>query len=1157
MAFTHLHVHTQYSLLDGYAVIEKVCARAKELGMDSLAITDHGVMYGAVDFYRECKNCGIKPVIGCEIYVAPGSMLSKDPEKDRRMYHLVLLSENNTGYKNLIKIVSESFTRGFYYKPRADKELLRKYSGGIICTSACLAGEVQQCLVNGDYEAAKQAALEYRDIFGEDNFFLEIQDQGIEEEHGIYDDILRLHRETGIPLVATNDVHYVDKSDAAAHDVLLCIQTGSTLDDPDRLKFSGDEFYLKSEREMRALFPELPDAVENTHKIAERCNVEFEFGHLHLPQFDPPDGKTPDGYLRELCNDGFEKRYPEGGKELRERLEYELSTIESMGYVEYFLIVWDFINYAKSQGIAVGPGRGSAAGSIVSYCLGITDVDPIKYGLIFERFLNPERVSMPDIDVDFCYERRHEVIEYVQRKYGADHVAQIVTFGTMKAKLAVRDVGRVLGASYAEADSIAKAIPNMLGITIDKALEMNPELKKKYETDELARRIIDVSRQIEGMPRHASTHAAGIVITKEPVEEYVPLTMTEKGPATQFTMVTIEELGLLKMDFLGLRNLTIIRDAQEMIRKNHGVDIDFENIEYDDPAVFRIISDGNTDGIFQLESGGMTSFMKELKPDCLEDIIAGIALYRPGPMASIPTYIDNKKNPDHIRYLDPSLEPILSVTYGCMVYQEQVMQIVRDLAGYSYGRSDIVRRAMSKKKKEVMLREREVFIYGQTDEDGNVTVPGAVRNGVPEDAAKQIYDQMVSFASYAFNKSHAAAYAVVGYETAYLKAHYPAEFMAALMSNFMGSSVTIAEYIRNCEQMGIKVLPPDITTCGRDFTVRDGDILFGLKAVKGVGDGVVDAIVEARKRNGVPKTIFDFIDGIDISKVNKGAVESLIRAGATSSLEGNTAQHLAVYGQLMEAAQNDARRNVAGQISLFDTGSPMVGDSGLSRKLPDIADFDRRTKAAMEKSMLGIYLTYHPLKEYEDVILKITNISSRDLKASQDPEDPAAPAVRDGQPVVCAGIVTNVRTIITKTNRMMASVGLEDLFGEMEIIVFPKTYEQYSALLRDDAVVAISGRVDYNDEDDSKIIASKISGLEEYQAAGGGPVKFRIPPGADAEGLFGELKNVILHNKGDRDVIIYMPEGKALRGSASMRVSGSEKMRREAEDLLGTENVKC
>ncbi|MEE3363047.1 MAG: DNA polymerase III subunit alpha, partial [Anaerovoracaceae bacterium] len=798
------------------------------------------------------------------------------------------------------------------------------------------------------------------------------------------------------------------------------------------------------------------------------------------------------------------------------------------------------------------------AGSIVSYCLGITDVDPIKYGLIFERFLNPERVSMPDIDVDFCYKRRHEVIEYVQKKYGRDHVAQIVTFGTMKARLVVRDTGRVLGASYAETDAIAKAIPNVQKITIDKALEMNPELKNKYENDPEAKRIIDVSRELEGMPRHASTHAAGVVITKEPVEEYVPLTMTEKGPATQFTMVTIEELGLLKMDFLGLRNLTIIREAQEMIKKNHGVDIDFENMEYDDPEVFKIISDGNTDGIFQLEGGGMRTFMKELKPDRLEDIIAGIALYRPGPMASIPTYIDNKKNPDHIRYLHPSLEPILSVTYGCIVYQEQVMRIVRDLAGYSYGRSDNVRRTMSKKKKEEMLRERDVFIYGQTDEDGNVTVPGAVRNGVPEEAAEQIFSQMVSFASYAFNKSHAASYAVIGYETAYLKAHYPAEFMAALMSNFMGSAVSVATYIRNCEQMGIKVLPPDVTTCGRDFTVKDGAILFGLKAVKGVGDNVVDAVVSARETRGVPRTIFEFIDGIDISKVNKGAVESLIRAGATSSLEGNTAQHLAVYGQLMDAAQSDARRNVAGQISLFDTGSPVIDDSGLSRKLPDIADFDRRTKASMEKSMLGIYLTYHPLKEYEDTILKITNISSADLKASQDPEREGRPSVRGGQPAVCAGIVNSVRTIVTKTNRIMASVGLDDLVGEMEIIVFPKTYEQYSAFLKEDAVIAISGRVDYNDEDDSKIIASKISDLESLASgAGSGPVKFRIPPSDDVQAMFGELKNIILHNKGGRDVIIYMPGGKTLRGSEAMRVSGSAGMRREAEDLLGPENVKC
>ncbi len=857
MAFTHLHVHTEYSLLDGASRIDDLVSHARELGMTSLAITDHGVMFGVIDFYRECLKQGIKPIIGCEVYTAARTLFDKDSEKDKHMGHLVLLAENDTGYKNLMKIVSEGYRHGFYYKPRIDKNVLRQYSEGLIALSACLAGEVQHRLLNRDYAGAKKEALEMREIFGENSFFLELQDQGLEEEMRILPDMKRLHEETGIPFVATNDVHYVRQEDAVAQDVLMCIQTASTIDEDNRMRFPNDQFYLKSEDEMRRIFANIPEACDNTAAIAERCDVTFRFGELHLPDFSAPDGMTNREYLRKLCEEGLQQRYKaadsEKMAELHARLDYELSTIENMGYVEYFLIVWDFINYAKNKGIMVGPGRGSAAGSIVAYTLRITDIDPIKYDLIFERFLNPERVSMPDIDIDFCYERRGEVIDYVIEKYGEDKVSQIITFGTMKAKQAVRDVGRVLNVSYPETDAIAKAIPFALKMTIDKALETSPELKAKYESEETTRRVIDMARAIEGMPRHASTHAAGVVISKESIDEYVPLYLADKGLSTQFNMTTIEELGLLKMDFLGLRNLTIIRDALEMIEENHGVKIDFASMDYDDPAVYDMISRGNTQGIFQLESGGMTQLMKNLRPDCFEDVVAGISLYRPGPMSSIPTYIDNKKHPESIEYIHESLEPILSVTYGCLVYQEQVMRIVRDLGGYSYGRSDLVRRAMSKKKMDVMLEEKEYFIHGKTADDGTVEIAGCVRNGVPEEAAEEIFNQMVSFAEYAFNKSHAAAYAVLAYETGYLKVHYPVEFMAALLTSVMGDADSTAKYIRNCVDMGIEVLPPDVNESGKKFTVSDGKIRFGLLGVKNVGEGPADAIIEAREAKGLPE----------------------------------------------------------------------------------------------------------------------------------------------------------------------------------------------------------------------------------------------------------------------------------------------------------------
>ena len=1014
MGFTHLHVHTEYSLLDGAARIKDVVAKARELGMTSLAITDHGVMFGVIDFYRECIKNGIKPIIGCEVYTAARTMDDKDAEKDKHQGHLVLLAKDNTGYHNLIKIVSESYTRGFYYKPRVDKELLRRYSEGIIALSACLAGNIPRFLMQRNYEAAKQEAVELADIFGKDNFYLEVQNQGLEEEAAILPDLKRLSQELELPMVATNDVHYVNQEDAKAQDVLLCIQTLSTVDDPDRMKFPNDEFYLKSEKEMRSLFAGVEGACDNTEKIAERCNVEFTFGQLHLPEFDVPDGKTAGQYLDELCDAGLKDRYGDKAEELRERLDYELSVINQMGYVEYFLIVWDFINYAKNNGIMVGPGRGSAAGSIVSYVLRITDIDPIKYGLIFERFLNPERVSMPDIDIDFCYERRHEVIDYVIDKYGEDKVAQIITFGTMKAKAAVRDVGRALNVSYGETDAIAKAIPFDLKMTIDKALELNPELKNMYETNPTVAKVLDMSRALEGMPRHASTHAAGVVISKKSINEYVPLYLAEKGVSTQFPMTTIEELGLLKMDFLGLRNLTVIRDALEMIKENHGVDIDFSRMSYDDPAVYELIASGNTQGVFQLESAGMTQFMKNLRPDCFEDIVAGISLYRPGPMGSIPTYIENKKNPAKISYIDKKLEPILSVTYGCLVYQEQVMQIVRDLAGYTYGRSDIVRRAMGKKKMDVMLEEKQNFIYGRDNEDGSVDIKGCIRNGVSEKAAEEIYSQMVTFAQYAFNKSHAAAYAVVGYETAYLKTHYPVEFMAALMTSVMGEPKHIAKYMKNCAEMGIEVLPPSVLDSNVKFTVENGKIRFGMMAVKNVGEGVIREIIRAREEKGRATDIYRFIENLDIHEINKKAIESLIKAGAFDCISENRAQLLAVYENIIESAQNSARKNIAGQMSLFQMNSEEMEIENLTGRLPEVSNFPKEILAAMEKEMLGVYLTWHPLNEHIEHIEKLVTHTSDSL----DTDEADSGNITDGMKVTMAGIISGKKCSQRKTTNV-------------------------------------------------------------------------------------------------------------------------------------------
>ena len=1159
--------------------------------MESLAITDHGVMFGVIEFYRECLKQGIKPIIGCEVYTAARTRFDKDSEKDKRTGHLILLAENNVGYKNLMKIVSEGYRNGFYYKPRIDREVLAQYNDGIIALSACLAGKVQNHLLNGDYSSAKEEALAMEAIFGKGNFYLELQDQGLEEEARILPDMKRLHEETGIPFVATNDIHYVRQKDAFAQDVLMCIQTASTIDDPNRMRFANDQFYLKSEAEMRRIFANIPQACDNTQIIADRCNVTFTFGELHLPDFKAPDGLTNKEYLRKLCWEGLCNRYPEvrnedGGEwqKLQNRLDYELSTIENMGYVEYFLIVWDFINYAKSQNIMVGPGRGSAAGSIVSYTLRITDIDPIKYSLIFERFLNPERVSMPDIDIDFCAERRSEVIDYVTRKYGSDNVSQIVTFGTMKAKQAVRDVGRVLNVSYAETDAIAKAIPNALGMTLDKAMETSPDLKTMYDSDETVRQVIDSARAIEGMPRHASTHAAGVVISKAAVDEYVPLYMGDKGLATQFNMTTIEELGLLKMDFLGLRNLTTIRDALEMIEANHGAKIDFSKMDYDDSKVYEAIAKGNTQGIFQLEAAGMTSFMKNLKPDCFEDVVAGISLYRPGPMASIPTYIENKKHPDNIQYIHESLAPILDVTYGCMVYQEQVMQIVRDLGGYSYGRSDLVRRAMSKKKMDVMLEEKEYFINGKLDENGNVEIAGCVRNGVPREAAEEIFNSMVSFAEYAFNKSHAAAYAVVAYETGYLKVHYPVEYMAALMTSVMGDSRSISNYMRNCQEMGIEVLPPDVNYSGKKFTVEDGKIRFGLLGIKNVGEQVIDAIIEAREEKGKFSDIFKLIENVDIHRMNKKAMESMIKAGALASLSENRAAMLGIYESLIESAQSNAKRNIEGQLSLFQMAAETMDQSQNSNKLPDIKNFDKDVLMALEKEMLGVYITDHPLKEYEDRIRRVTSLTAQDLADVLENEENGtiSDKVQDGMKARMAGIITSKKNLITKNNKMMAFVDMEDLYGTVEVVVFPNVFERCANLIGEDTIIGVSGTINFKEGEMPKLLADNIVDLKDEDSIGllnqksnkknwnrtsvkkvneeqpDGIVKIRIPE-SDKDKVpatLEKLKAVMLRHPGKCQSIVYLPEGGSFRTSRELWVEPDDKFKEMIVSIVGINNYK-
>ena len=1080
MSFTHLHLHTEYSLLDGACRIPKLVERIKALGMTSCAITDHGVMYGCIDFYSAMKDAGIKPIIGCEVYVCRDRL---DKSAANREYsHLILLCENNTGYQNLMKLVSEGFLTGYYYRPRIDYNLIRQHSQGLICLSACLSGDLPKLLLQGRYDDAEAYVREMQDIFGEKNFYVEIMDHGIREEKIVMPRLISLAREMNVPLVATNDCHYLEEKDADAQEVLLCIQTGKTLDDANRMRMDTRQLYVKSEDEMRTLFAACPDAVDRTQEIADRCNVEFEFGVTRLPHYPVPEGETALSMLTRLTHEGLRERYPDAKEtdEPWQRLNYELNVISSMGYVDYFLIVWDFIRYAKSQGIMVGPGRGSGAGSIVAYSLGITMLDPLKYQLLFERFLNPERVSMPDIDVDFCYERRQEVIDYVARKYGADHVSQIITFGTLQAKGCIRDVGRVLGMSYQDTDAVAKAIPFDLGMTLEKALTLSPLLKTMYDEQPEVHRLIDTAMTLEGMPRHASTHAAGVLITGKPVMEYVPLQRNDEVITTQYPMGTIERLGLLKMDFLGLRTLTVIRDTLDMLREQ-GIDMKPEDIPRDDPAVYEMISAGDTDGVFQLEGGGMRTFLTNMKPTCFEDIIAAISLYRPGPMESIPRYIQGKQNPSSIHYETEKLRPILDVTYGCMVYQEQVMQIVRDLAGYSYGRSDLVRRAMAKKKHKVMAQEREYFIHGKLNDDGTIDVPGCVRNGVPEEVASHLYDEMTAFASYAFNKSHAAAYAVVCIETAWLKRYHPVPFMAAILNSVYGNPAKIAAYIQYCRSRGIAILPPDVNRSQWKFTVAkapDGQlgILFGLGAVKTVGQGAVDAIIRERK-HGAYRDIFDFCRRIDTSECNKRVVESLIKAGAFDGMGGNRPQLLAVFESAMDANSSLRKQTVDGQISLFDMafgGAPLVQEN---HTLPNLPDYPLRQRLALEKEIAGVYITGHPLDDYRDVLGKLP-FSTADLDGLEEREDRGLSL--DGQIVDMGGILTEVKGKATKKGAYMGFITLEDLTGQIECLVFPKVYERYQGMMAVDDLVVLHGRLSIREEEAPKLLVEKLIPLEAW-----------------------------------------------------------------------------
>ena len=1147
MAFTHLHVHTEYSLLDGSSKISELLPRARELGMDSLAITDHGVMYGVIDFYKKAKEVGVKPILGCEIYVAPGSRFDREQSRgEDRYYHLVLLAENNQGYKNLMKIVTRGFTEGYYYKPRVDYEILERYHEGIIALSACLAGEIPNKILKEDYEGARAAARRMNELFGPGNFFLELQDHGLRQQTQVNSVIMRMSKELDIPLVVTNDVHYIKEEDAVPHDLLLCIQTGKLVTDEDRMRYEGGQFFLKSEEEMQKVFPYAREALENTHKIAERCNVEIVFGEQKVPKFDVPEGYDAFSYLKELCEEGLVKRYGDPPPEdLKERLAYELDTIRNMGYVDYFLIVWDFIRFAKSQGIAVGPGRGSAAGSIVSYCLKITDIDPIRYQLIFERFLNPERVSMPDIDIDFCYERRQEVIDYVYEKYGKDKVVQIITFGTMAARMAVRDVGRVMNIPYAQVDKVAKMIPMELGITIEKALNHNPELRQAYEADEVTKNLIDMSMRLEGLPRHTSIHAAGVVIGSEPLDEFVPLSRgADNVITTQFTMTTIEELGLLKMDFLGLRTLTVIQDAVRMVEKKTGQPLDINAIDYDDPEVYEMIGQAKTDGVFQLESAGMKSFMRELKPGNLEDIIAGISLYRPGPMDFIPKYIKGKNNRDSIRYSCPELEEILEPTYGCIVYQEQVMQIVMKLAGYTLGRSDLVRRAMSKKKADVMAKERANFVYGNEEEG----VEGCIRRGIPEDVANHVFDEMIDFAKYAFNKSHAAAYAVVAYQTAWLRCHYPMEFMAALLTSVITNPKKITEYINTCRSMGIRILQPDINEGESGFSVSGDAIRYGLSAIKSLGKNVIDVMIEEREAHGRYKNLKDFMERLTSKEINKRTIENLIKSGALDSLGATRRQLMMVYAYVLDEVTREKKENVTGQMSLFDFFSEEEKKE-YEIQYPDVGEFEMAQKLAFEKEVLGIYVSGHPLQDYMASMEKQITAKSTDFEPD---EESGLAMVKDGRNYIVGGLISNVTVKLTKTNQNMAFVTLEDLYGTVEVILFPRDYQKYRDLLVMDTGVYVRGRASVSEEN-GKLVAETVISMDAV------PTEIWIQ--VENIGCFQEkrdmLYNIIRRAPGDREIIIYSRVEKAVKRLPSYEnISGEAPVLEELQNLFGEKNIK-
>ena len=1165
--FAHLHVHTEYSLLDGACRIEKLMDRVAELGQTAVAMTDHGVMYGAIDFYRAAKARGIHPVIGCEVYVTPGSRFERSYAQGQWHRHLILLCENMEGYRNLIHMVSLSFSEGFYVRPRVDLDLLRKHSKGLICLSACLAGSIPQALMNGDYEGAKKQALEFREIFGENNFFLEIQDHGIEAQKEVNMGLYRLSDETGIPLVATNDAHYLTREDARIQDVLMAIQMGKTVDDPTRMKFETSEFYIKSEEEMFALFPTHPDAITRTVEIANRCQVEFEFGKYHLPQFDVPDGYTAREYLDKLCLEGLHERYPDDDGTVRERLDYEINMIGKMGFVDYFLIVSDFIHYAKRNGIPVGPGRGSAAGSIVSYCLGITDLDPIKYSLYFERFLNPERVSMPDIDVDFCYVRRPEVIEYVTRKYGADHVAQIVTFGTMAARAAIRDVGRALSIPYNEADAVAKQVPMELHITIDRALTINPELKKMYDSNPTVKNLIDTARALEGMPRHASTHAAGVVITKDPVDTYVPLARNDEQMVTQFTMTTLEELGLLKMDFLGLRNLTVIADAEKMIRR-HTPDFSIEKVSDHDAATFQMLGQGRTMGVFQLESAGITNVVTGLRPQSIEDITAVVALYRPGPMQSIPRYIECRHHPEKVRYKHPLLEPILSVTYGCMVYQEQVMEAFRKLAGYSLGKADMVRRAMSKKKFKELEKERVSFIYGNPDEG----IDGAIARGVPEQTAAEIFDEIMDFANYAFNKAHAVCYAVVSYRTAYLKCHYPREYLAALLTSVLDVPGKISEYIAEAKEMGIRVLPPDVNSSEDGFSVSGEDIRFGLAAIKNVGRAFMRQLVEERQANGPYTSLMDFCERLYDKDLNRRALESMIQAGAFDSMGFHRSQMLAVYERVVDAVANERRKNVEGQLDLFGMGVENVQDEEIA--MPNLPEMGKKELLALEKQTTGLYLSGHPMDAYESLAKRANAAKIRAIADDLMP-DAEQPKYKDGMYVNLACVVSAVKLKSTKSGSMMAYATVEDMTGMMELVVFPNALQQFGMYLKEDEAVLINGRIDAREDEAPKLIVQSAAPLSEESvstleskelakkptltgqqalAKAGQRLYLRLPELSGEQ--FEQVKRFLAKQPGEIPVVLCLTSGgKPRLAPRSLWCAGNLQLMQNLRFLLGNENV--